>query len=1236
MKETAAVLLYVSLSNLEEEPPRIPPCRILPISPERPAREFHVSRKARDRYRFDESLFGSTGNVIFANFHGARVFAHQMNAQKDLVNYPELSARAGDLNAMGLIDEILHHVVELYAREKMREPFGQALEHLEREIGREKTDAMLRRFTEQFPPKAVYRGESDVERYLAGTTDGKSNRTVALEELLMLWLSNENPAYAKYRELFDDAELRRDTVYLPAIDGLKTFFSGMPGFGPGGVNLIEFLRAPALASPHSLSGQLRYIRETWGLIFGRFLYRLLSSLDLIQEEEKITFGGGPGPTAAYEYGGAEEEAERFSPDLDWMPKVVLIAKSTLVWLDQLSKKYGREIRTLDQIPNEEIEILVSRGFTALWLIGIWERSKASKRIKQLSGNPEAEASAYALHDYEISYELGGWPALESFRERCEKRGLKLASDMVPNHTGIDSRWVLHHPDWFIQLEYPPFPGYSFTGENLSGDPRVGVYLEDHYFTRTDAAVVFKRTEFDTGQTRYIYHGNDGTHMPWNDTAQLNYLKPEVREAVIQTILHVARNFSVIRFDAAMTLAKKHYQRLWFPEPGSGGDIASRAEHGLTKADFDLAMPEEFWRQVVDRVAKEVPDTLLLAEAFWFMEGYFVRTLGMHRVYNSAFMNMLKNEENEKYRVTIKNTLEFDPEILKRFVNFMNNPDEETAVRMFGKEEKYFGVCTLMVTMPGLPMFGHGQVEGFAEKYGMEYRRAYWNEEPDRTLVVRHEREIFPLMKKRYLFADVWNFMLYDLYDHDGRVNESVFAYTNRAGEESSLVLYNNAFAETSGWIRLSAAYLDKGADRRLRQRVLGDSLGLHREDGYFVLMREHRSGLWFIRRSSELWDRGLFVHLRGYEYQVFLEFREVQDGADRLYGRLFDTLGGRGVPSVDDAIKELYLEPILDAFQRLAEPSIYTRFGEAASTEERLPAELARELEARYGSFVRAVRGFSGGTGHVEALEDEYAALIPAVFGTLRAASGGAEECSAFAASIVAKGSGRAAAPGPRGRNRPGAGAVNAAAGVNGTVELVAAVLEEDPLGAYLPHVLHAWLGFRCLGPTVSPEYSAAESVSLMNEWFLDRRLGMLFAASGMAEHLAVRAVRLVKILIANESWFLADAGITAGERLRNFFTDSDIGMYLGENRYENVLWFNREAYRSLVSWLFLLALVESSLRAAREPAEAAADFVRVLENVRAWLEPLDESGYRVDRLLEAVSKTGGKPKRPRTTKPGS
>src|SRR6185437_9547782 len=195
----------------------------------------------------------------------------------------------------------------------------------------------------------------------------------------------------------------------------------------------------------------------------------------------------------------------------------------------------------------------------------------------------------------------------------------------------------------------------------------------------DAAVVFRRRDTQSNEQRFIYHGNDGTSYPWNDTAQLDYLNADVRGAVIHTILDVARRAPILRFDAAMVLARRHISRLWYPEPGAGGAITSRAEHAMSGAEFHRRMPKEFWREVVDRVAAEAPGTLLLAEAFWLLEGYFVRTLGMHRVYNSAFMNMLRDEENANYRSVIKNTLEFDPDVLKRYVNFMNNPDERTAV-----------------------------------------------------------------------------------------------------------------------------------------------------------------------------------------------------------------------------------------------------------------------------------------------------------------------------------------------------------------------------------------------------------------------------------------------------------------------------------------------------------------------------------------------------------------------------
>ncbi len=396
--------------------------------------------------------------------------------------------------------------------------------------------------------------------------------------------------------------------------------------------------------------------------------------------------------------------------------------------------------------------------------------------------------------------------------------------MVPNHMGIDSTWVIEHPEWFLSRADSPYPVYRFEGPDLSNDHNIEIKIEDHYYEQTDAAVVFRRRDHRTGHVDYVYHGNDGTSFPWNDTAQLNYLSAAVREQVIQTILKVARLFPIIRFDAAMTLARRHVQRLWFPVPGTGGAIPSRAEYSMTQAEFDALMPHEFWREVVDRVAAEVPGTLLLAEAFWLMEGYFVRTLGMHRVYNSAFMVMLRDEDNAKYRSVLKNTLEFDPDIMKRYVNFMSNPDERTAIDQFGTGDKYFGVATMMATLPGLPMFGHGQVEGFTEKYGMEYYKPRYNETPNEGLVERHQREIAPLLRERKLFAESGNFLLYDLWKENGEVDENVYAYSNRLGDRRAIVVFHNHYGETRGTIHLSAAFADKTTGT-LRQVPLHDAIG---------------------------------------------------------------------------------------------------------------------------------------------------------------------------------------------------------------------------------------------------------------------------------------------------------------------------------------------------------------------------------------------------------------------------
>jgi len=827
---------------------------------------------------------------------GARVM--DMPAARRVAEALAPSPAADDpasLYALALLQGVFRHLLRRY-RQAHPQVFAGLESYLQVALGREAIEQMAAAFA------AAY---------------GPVHGDALWENLLLLWVAHQNPAAAAFCVLCPIDVL--GPHYAQAMQDVAAYFATQPPLPPENLPVPEALLAPAHRAPHSLSAQLAYVLEAWGDVLGDARPALLRGLDYAREAARRAPAAPPPPSDA-DFAAIPAEAdapEAYSPDKDWMPRLVLIAKHTYVWLAQLSQRFGRPIQRLDQIPDQALAELAEWGINGLWLIGVWERSPASQKIKRLTGNPDALASAYSVYDYRVAADLGGEEALQTLKARAAHFGIRLGADMVPNHMGLDSRWVIEHPDWFIQTDQPPFPNYRFTGPDLSSHPTVEIRIEDGYYTQTDAAVVFQMRDHRDGRTRYIYHGNDGTAIPWNDTAQLNHLLPEVREALIETILAVARRFPVIRFDAAMTLTRKHYQRLWFPAPGEGGAIPSRAEHGLSRAEFLRRMPREFWREVVDRVAAEAPDTLLLAEAFWLLEGYFVRTLGMHRVYNSAFMHMLRDERNAAYHKLVRETLLFDPRILQRYVNFMTTPDEKPAVVQFGKGDKYFGVATLMATLPGLPMFGHGQIEGLQEQYGHEFRAPRTAERRDEGFLAEHRRRIAPLLHQRALFAGVEAFRWFPL-ETEGGENPDVFAFTNGQGDARVLVVYHNRYAETAGRLHRSAPFVVPGAPSQApRSETLAEALRLPNEAGLWVRFQDQVSGLWYLRSAKALHQEGLTVALRAYQAQVFAGW-EVLSDPDGRWARLAEALGGAGVPDLEAAYRERF-PPLEAAADRMAD-----------------------------------------------------------------------------------------------------------------------------------------------------------------------------------------------------------------------------------------------------------------------------------------------------------------------------
>lgn len=186
---------------------------------------------------------------------------------------------------------------------------------------------------------------------------------------------------------------------------------------------------------------------------------------------------------------------------------------------------------------------------------------------------------------------------------------------------------------------------------------------------------------------------------------------------------------------------------------------------------------------------------------------------------------------------------------------------------------------------------------------MEYKQSYYKENADEHLVWRHTKELFPLMKMRYLFNQVENFELYDFLDKHGDVNNSVYAFSNKSGNDSALVLYNNSYFETEGSIIFSHPKMISGNGGMKRPHHIAELLNFKSSKEYYYIYTDHRTQLQFLLSGKEIAEQGFKIHLFGYQHRVCLQFQEIYD-AERKFEKLYTLLNGKGVTSVDEALKK--------------------------------------------------------------------------------------------------------------------------------------------------------------------------------------------------------------------------------------------------------------------------------------------------------------------------------------------
>ena len=176
----------------------------------------------------------------------------------------------------------------------------------------------------------------------------------------------------------------------------------------------------------------------------------------------------------------------------------------------------------------------------------------------------------------------------------------------------------------------------------------------------------------------------------------------------------------------------------------------------------------------------------------------------------------------------------------------------------------------------------------------------------------------------------------------------------------------------------------------------------------------------------------------------------------------------------------------------------------------------------------------------------------------------------------------------------------------------------------------------------VGPSGKAA--LALLNHWQLDRKLRDCFRDLGLNVDVSRRIVELMKALFGRTCAATVDteaaatgaddagkamiipekpsAGAWAAALIAGNYQADDFCRILGVNRFNDITWFNKEAFEENLLYLSYFLLVEDGealgpvFTAATGTAGRAAfiaDFDRVM------LKAEEKSGYRLDELIKAL-----------------
>ena len=160
------------------------------------------------------------------------------------------------------------------------------------------------------------------------------------------------------------------------------------------------------------------------------------------------------------------------------------------------------------------------------------------------------------------------------------------------------------------------------------------------------------------------------------------------------------------------------------------------------------------------------------------------------------------------------------------------------------------------------------------------------------------------------------------------------------------------------------------------------------------------------------------------------------------------------------------------------------------------------------------------------------------------------------------------------------------------------------------------WIFTHRLGEIVTRQDPSEISRAWIDEWLLSKIMAAGLVDLGLSKENAEKSVLLVRLMTSHANWYerFGKEDKTGASVLQAWLKDPELQGYLQVNRYQDILWFNREAFEELLWWLYTASLVGT-------PAQTPGDTASRFAIIQRLLEAESKSEYQVEKLLAALHK---------------